>query len=127
MTPMSNRRARPRRLLVAHGDRKTALRLSAWLKTLGKPVLAETLEQAVAEARKGPVLIFIDAGIGGDDVWEALRRVRSVSTAPVVILADGEDDPVLRAGAFALGAHALLGRPFSRVRLLALAGGLLRA
>ena len=72
-----------------------------------------------------PELIILDVGLPVSSDWESCKRLREISTAPIIILSDRKDEAdVLQA--FKLGIDDYLRKPYSPAELIARAGAIIR-
>ena len=108
------------RVLVVDDEQPILRTVAANLRARGYQVLtASSGEAALAAAEvHQPDCVVLDLGLPGIGGLEALRRLRSWTTTPVVILTavDGERDKV---AALDLGADDYVTKPFGMAELLA--------
>ncbi len=102
------------RILVVEDDREIAELIATYLRRDGAAVdLAASVAEAEAvSAIHGPDLVLLDLGLPGGDGLEFLRRFRSWSLAPVIIVSARESDEDKVAG-LGLGADDFVSKPFS--------------
>ena len=109
----------PQRILVVDDDPSILKFVQANLEARGYQVLtAADGEKAIRMAEKEkPELIILDIVMPGLDGFEVCRKIREVSTVPVIMLSarEGENDRELCA---ACGANDYLTKPFVLRELL---------
>ena len=115
-------------IVVVEDDRAIADLVETYLRQDGFRVhLASTGEVALAAVRdRDPALVVLDVGLpGGMDGFEACRRIRAVSSTPILLLTarDAEIDRVL---GLELGADDYVTKPFSPRELVARVRAILR-
>ncbi len=107
-------------VLIVEDDVSLRWMLQASLRTEGVEVLeAGTGEDAlIVVAGAQPDLVVLDLGLPGIDGFETLRRIRAVSTVPVVVLTvrDERSDKI---AALDLGADDYVVKPFDTEELAA--------
>lgn len=115
----AERRVKPQVLLVEDDPAVRSLVVTT-LETHGyRAVAAATGERAVMEAAsRNPELILLDLGLPDIDGTEVIRRVRSWSRVPVIVLSARVEDAD-KVGALDAGADDYLTKPFSVEELLA--------
>ncbi|MCL3859971.1 response regulator transcription factor [Actinotalea sp. K2] len=112
-------------VVVCHGSSAVRERIVA--AAHGVPALvparaAATAEELVALARRSaPALVLLDAHLPGSGALEAIRRLRGVSTLPVVIMLAVMGDEAVLDRAIALGARGYLAPDVDRSELAAVA------
>jgi two-component system, OmpR family, KDP operon response regulator KdpE len=115
------------RVLVVDDDPSIVRAVAANLRVRGyEPLTAASGETALAVVDTDqPDCIVLDLGLPGIDGLEVLRRLRTWTLTPVVILTamDGERD---KATALDLGADDYITKPFGMAELLARVGVALR-
>ena len=109
-------------LLIAAGDPVTALGLDMILSEAGYRSVCATADDDILGLvdRLAPDGILLDAALWGRDGFAALdrlRRARRLPALPLVMMV-GRSGPVEREKARALGAAAVLTKPFARQSLL---------
>jgi two-component system KDP operon response regulator KdpE len=108
------------RVLVVDDEPAIVRTVAANLRARGYEVLTATTGEAGLSAAElhQPDCIVLDLGLPGIHGLEVLRRLRTWSTAPVVVLTavDGEHDKLV---AFDLGADDYVTKPFGMAELLA--------
>jgi two-component system KDP operon response regulator KdpE len=108
------------RVLVVDDEQPILRTVAANLRARGYQVLTATSGEAALTAAEvhQPDCVVLDLGLPGISGLEALRRLRSWTTTPVVILTavDGERDKV---AALDLGADDYVTKPFGMAELLA--------
>ncbi|MFV0451883.1 MAG: response regulator transcription factor [Propioniciclava sp.] len=115
------------RILVIEDDPDIALALVTLLRrTYPDPLHADNGVSGLKAAfLHRPDLIVLDIGLPQLDGWEVLRRIRDVSTVPVLLLtAAGHDDDKVRG--LRAGADDYLTKPFNNDEFLARVEALLR-
>lgn len=117
----------PQRVLVIEDDRKTAENLRLFLVHAGYAVqVAVDGNAGLAEASAGnPDVILLDLMLPGIDGLEVCRRLRAVSTVPILMLTarSTEDD---RIAGLDLGADDYIPKPFSPREVVARVRAVLR-
>jgi DNA-binding response OmpR family regulator len=107
-------------ILLVDDDHNLTSLLGDYLQNQGYTIYSAT------DGQKGlrsffdhkPDLVILDVTMPGTDGWEALKRIRELSAAPVIMLtARNEENDVLRG--FALGADDYVSKPFSFAQLAA--------
>jgi two-component system KDP operon response regulator KdpE len=108
------------RVLVVDDEQPILRTVAANLRARGYQVLTATSGEAALAAAEvhQPDCVVLDLGLPGIGGLEALRRLRTWTTTPVVILTavDGERDKV---AALDLGADDYVTKPFGMAELLA--------
>ena len=108
------------RVLVVDDEQPILRTVAANLRARGYQVLTATSGEAALAAAEvhQPDCVVLDLGLPGISGLEALRRLRTWTTTPVVILTavDGERDKV---AALDLGADDYVTKPFGMAELLA--------
>ena len=108
------------RVLVVDDEQPILRTVAANLRARGFEVLTATSGEAALTAAEvhQPDCVVLDLGLPGISGLEALRRLRTWTTTPVVILTavDGERDKV---AALDLGADDYVTKPFGMAELLA--------
>ena len=114
-------------VLVVEDDAalRRALRTSLRARDLDVREAVTGEEAIVAVADGGPDVVLLDLGLPGLDGIDALRRIRSFSTVPVVVLTarDRQSDKV---SALDAGADDYVTKPFDTEELLARVRAVLR-
>jgi two-component system, OmpR family, KDP operon response regulator KdpE len=114
-------------VLVVEDDAplRRALRTSLRARDLSVLEAANGEEAIVAVADGGPDVVLLDLGLPGLDGVDVLRRIRSFSTVPVVVLTarDRQSDKV---SALDAGADDYVTKPFDTEELLARVRAVLR-
>lgn len=113
-------------ILVVDDEPRIVKILEDALRTKGYSVLKATsgAEALTLEREQQPDLIILDLLMRGIDGYEVCRRVKAVSSTPVMVLSekDGESD---RIEAFKRGADDFVAKPFRLRELLGRVDGLL--
>jgi two-component system KDP operon response regulator KdpE len=108
------------RVLVVDDEQPILRTVAANLRARGYQVLTATSGEAALAAAEvhQPDCVVLDLGLPGISRLEALRRLRTWTTTPVIILTavDGERDKV---AALDLGADDYVTKPFGMAELLA--------
>ena len=108
------------RVLVVDDEQPILRTVAANLRARGYQVLTATSGEAALAAAEvhQPDCVVLDLGLPGISGLEALRRLRTWTTTPVIILTavDGERDKV---AALDLGADDYVTKPFGMAELLA--------
>jgi len=105
--------------------------LEAFLDDEASSIRAETQSRhaEVAIAEFDPDLVLLDLRMPAPDGIEILRRIRgmrqSAGFLPVIVIT-GDDNPVARNSALALGADDFLGKPLDRQEVVLRVRNLLR-
>ena len=107
-------------VLIVEDDPAVRNLLSTALESRGYAYLtATTGQEAIASAAtKAPDIVLLDLGLPDIDGIDVIRRVRTWSTMPIIILSARTDD-VDKIGALDAGADDYLTKPFSVGELLA--------
>jgi DNA-binding response OmpR family regulator len=102
-----------RRVLVVDDERDLRTMLSSYLTADGFEVLqAENGEQGLESAlAEKPDLVVLDVGLPGIDGFEVLRRLRSTSAVPVIMLT-ARTEEVDRVVGLTLGADDYVTKTF---------------
>ena len=107
-------------VLVVEDDASLRRALRTSLRARGLDVLEDVTgeEAVVSVADGGPDVVLLDLGLPGIDGIDVLRRIRSFSTVPVVVLTarDRQSDKV---SALDAGADDYVTKPFGTEELLA--------
>ncbi|NNL98137.1 MAG: response regulator transcription factor [Acidimicrobiia bacterium] len=116
-----------RRVLIVDDEQELRAMLSAYLTADGFEVLeASDGEQALELAQSGdPNVVILDVGLPGIDGFEVLRRIRSFSDVPVIMLT-ARSEEVDRVVGLTVGADDYVTKPFSPRELSARIGAVLR-
>ena len=106
-------------VLVVEDERPVMRFLCATLAANGYRVVeAQSGEQALVEATRGPDLILLDLGLPDVDGVEVTRRLREWSTTPIIVIsARGQEGDKIHA--LDAGADDYLTKPFGAGELLA--------
>jgi DNA-binding response OmpR family regulator len=104
-------------LLLVEDDRSIAVPLVATLEAAGHEVIHVTTGSAALDA-KGYDLVLLDIGLPDIDGHEVCRRLRAVSSVPVIILT-ARGDEFDRVLGLELGADDYVTKPFSARELQA--------
>lgn len=117
----------PVHALIVDGDSPTRASLSSYLieNELRVSTLADRRGLDDALARNLFDVLILDAGLGGDDAMQVLRRVRASNNIPIILIT-GSDDEAHRVMLLELGADDYLSKPVSPRELLARIRALLR-
>lgn len=115
------------RVLLIDDDVELAVLLREFFEREGFPLAVEyTGERGVERALTGEAdVVILDVMLPGIDGFEALRRIRQKSRAPVLMLTARAED-VDRIVGLELGADDYLGKPFNPRELLARIRAVLR-
>ncbi len=115
------------RLLIIDDDARLTEAMALYLRRVGYIVsvankAAEGIERFHTE---GPHLVILDVMMPGTDGWEVCRRLREVSSTPIIMLTarDSESDRVM---GLRMGADDYVGKPFSLKELEARVEAVLR-
>lgn len=115
------------RLLIIDDDIRLTEAMALYLRRSGYAVsvankAAEGIERFRAES---PHLVILDVMMPGTDGWEVCRRLREVSSTPIIMLTarDSESDRVM---GLRMGADDYVGKPFSLKELEARVEAVLR-
>lgn len=73
---------------------------------------AANADEAIKALETAPKLVFADLILGLDSGWVVVRTAANAGAAVVVVTGSGVDED-LRADARLMGAHAVLGKPFT--------------
>lgn len=108
-------------ILVVDDDESLRRMVSRLLESLGYAALtAADTARALEALRSEPVdAVLLDVVLGAENGWEALRRMRDAGRVPVVMMSGATMDEEVRRDASALGAQAVLQKPFEAHELLA--------
>lgn len=100
-------------ILLVDDDPDTRTLLRACLQTEGARVLeAEGADAAVAIVEAGGIdLIALDLGLGAYDGFDLEKRIRKISTTPIIMVT-GKDDVIDRVVGLELGADDCITKPF---------------
>jgi DNA-binding response OmpR family regulator len=110
------------KILVAEDDREHLLMLTFMLRKNGYQVISafdakHALQLAVEQT---PDLLLLDIHLGNEESYEIQERLRSIeelANTPVIYLTGDQSDWVL-CTTLALGANALIRKPFEKQELL---------
>ncbi|MDH5373269.1 MAG: response regulator transcription factor [Acidimicrobiia bacterium] len=116
-----------RRILIIDDERDLRTMLSSYLAADGFEVLqAEDGEGGLESAlNKKPDLVVLDVGLPGIDGFEVLRRLRSSSAVPVIMLT-ARTEELDRVVGLTVGADDYVLKPFSPRELVARIAAVLR-
>jgi len=120
MTPVPTN---PHKILIADDDREHLLMLAFLLRKAGYQVISafdakHALQLAVEQA---PDLLLLDIHLGDEDgyeVHERLQKIDELAQVPVIYLT-GDSSNWVQTITTALGAHAVIRKPFNSDELLA--------
>jgi len=117
----------PKRVLIIDDEDDLRTMLSSYLTADGFEVLqASDGEQGLGSAQqKRPDLIVLDVGLPGIDGFEVLRRLRTSSDVPVIMLT-ARTEEVDRVVGLTVGADDYVTKPFSPRELVARITAVLR-
>lgn len=107
-------------ILVVDDDHDLRRMVSRLLDThgIGSVAAADTSE-ALASLGSGRVdAVLLDVVLGAENGWETLRRIREGRAVPVVMMSGATVDEDTRKDALAMGAQAILAKPFESYELL---------
>ena len=118
------------RVLMIDDDRKLCRLVGDYLGPLGYRVTAahtgpDGLEKATQQGAEAPHAVILDLMLPGMDGFEVLRRIRAVSTVPVLMLT-ARGDETDRIVGLEVGADDYLPKTFSTRELLARLRAVLR-
>ena len=116
-----------RRVLIVDDEHDLRSMLSSYLKADGFEVVqAENGKQGLELAlSQKPDIVVLDVGLPGMDGFEVLRRLRSSSTVPVIMLT-ARTEEVDRVVGLTVGADDYMTKPFSPRELVARIAAILR-
>jgi DNA-binding response OmpR family regulator len=116
-----------RRILVVDDEPELRLMLGRYLKSEGFDVAeAPTGEDALLRAQRSePDLVVLDVGLPDMDGFEVLRRLRSASDVPVIMLT-ARSEEIDRVVGLSVGADDYVSKPFSPRELVARINAVLR-
>jgi len=120
---------RPKKILAAGADLALSEQIGVALEERGYILNnASSLREAVQSLlRYSPDLVLVGSGMLSTQLngWEACRRIREVSDAPVIVITDGtnEEDPL---NCLRMGADDCLAQPLIPEELVARMEALLR-
>jgi DNA-binding response OmpR family regulator len=116
-----------RRILIADDEPDLRKMLTAYLQAEGfeTSVAADGLQAVERVRAEGPDLIVLDVGMPGIDGFEALRRIRTDSDVPVIMLT-ARSEEVDRVVGLTVGADDYVAKPFSPRELSARIKAVLR-
>ena len=124
---VSPRAARPR-ILVINDDARTRETVVDYLDDhdmRAEPVSSRD-DLARHCGRSEPDLVILDKGLGDENVLDLLRRIRSRSDVPVIMITNDRCDETDRAIVLELGADDCVTKPFGLRELLARVRAVLR-
>lgn len=118
---------RPARVLVIEAEAEARAVLLELLEGagLGADSAADGAESLRLFHATQPQAVLLGLDLPGLDGWEVLRRIRELSDAPVLVLADRESE-VSKVRALRAGADDYMVKPVNRVEALARIEALLR-
>ena len=107
-------------ILVVEDDIQVQKRITVTLKAEGYRFLTAQTGQAavITVATHNPDIILLDLGLPDIDGVEVIRRIRSWSNVPIIVISARSDDPD-KIDALDAGADDYLTKPFSVAELLA--------
>ena len=116
-----------RRILVADDEEDIRVMLTSYLRAEGFDVsVAADGPAALARLQAdSPDLVILDVGMPGLDGFEVLRRIRTESAVPVIMLT-ARSEEIDRVVGLTVGADDYVGKPFSPRELSARIGAVLR-
>jgi len=117
----------PRSVLLVEDEHSIGRLVRAYLeRERFEVVWVESGEEALDElARKQPSIVVLDIALPGIDGFEVCRRIRSVSSVPVLMLT-ARDEEADRVGGLEAGADDYVTKPFSPRELVARVNAILR-
>ena len=103
------------RILVAEDDPDLTRALSRFLKKRGfEPTATDSVEKILCLVEQAKVdAVILDLGLGKQNGWDILRRLREISRIPVLLITGSAVDEETRKDVEALGAQGMLAKPFS--------------
>jgi two-component system KDP operon response regulator KdpE len=107
-------------ILVVEDDRSIRNLITVTLEAKGYPFLtaANGSQALLISAERQPDIIFLDLGLPDMDGIEVIRKVRSWSKLPIIVISARSDDDD-KVGALDIGADDYITKPFSVEELLA--------
>jgi len=74
---------------------------------------------------KSPNMTIVNMELPGNDIYQTIKELRSVSSKPIIVISNSQDEKAL-IKAIDCGADAFLAKPFSQITLMAIANNLMR-